>query len=380
LAARHAPEPRFMNELMRNLLFLPVQASTMATHIDYLHYFVITTTMVVSTLIGAAALGFYIKYRWKGRIGAKGEPVYTTFAGEALIIGVPAFFFLLWFAIGFRDFVRIQTPPPNAQDVYVMGKQWMWKFSYPDGPNGTNVLRVPAHRPMRLLMTSRDVIHSLFIPAFRMKMDVLPGRYTQGWFEATKPGRYPIYCTEMCGTGHSTMRAEVVVMEPQEFDKWFAEQKANTRAKQRDGVKTAIEDRDPRATMIEMGRQLAESAGCFKCHSTDGSPHIGPTWLDMYLRKETLQGGQIQIADEAYITESMMEPKLKQVQNYQLVMPSYRGRLEGPESAAIVEYIKSLRSQGTEPVRDKGPQFDIKNGQVVEPGTGSMEVRTGGMQ
>ncbi|MDB4965339.1 MAG: Cytochrome c oxidase polypeptide [Myxococcales bacterium] len=370
-----------MNELMRNMLFLPVQASTMSTHIDYLHYFVIITTMVVSTLIGGAALGFYVKYRWKGRIGAKGEPVYTTFLGEALIIGVPAFFFLLWFAIGYRDFVRLQSPPPNAQDVYVMGKQWMWKFSYPDGgPSGTNVLRVPANRPIRLLMTSRDVIHSFFVPAFRTKQDVLPGRYTQSWFEATKPGRYPVYCTEMCGTGHSTMRAEVVVMEPQEFDKWYAEEKSHSRAKQRDGRKTNIEDRDPHATMIEMGRQLAESAGCFKCHSTDGSPHIGPTWLDMYMRKETLQGGQVQVADEAYITESMMEPKLKQVQGYQLVMPSYRGRLEGPESAAIVEYIKSLRSDGTEPVRDKGPQFDIKNGQVVEPGTGSTEVRTGGMQ
>ena len=116
----------------------------MAPHIDHLHYFVIITTMTVSTLIGVAALAFYVKYRWKGRIGAKGEPVYTTFLGETLIIGVPAFFFLLWFAIGYRDFVRLQTPPANSMDVYVMGKQWMWKFAYPEGPNGVNVLRVPA--------------------------------------------------------------------------------------------------------------------------------------------------------------------------------------------------------------------------------------------
>ena len=127
-------------------------------------------------------------------------------------------------------------------------------------------------------------------------------------------------------------------------------------------------------------RKLSESAGCFKCHSTDGSPHIGPTWLDMYMRKETLENGQIQIADEAYITESMMAPKAKQVKGYQLVMPVYQGRLEGPESAAIVEYIKSLRSGDPEPVRDKGPQFDIKSGQEVQPGSGSEEVRTGGMQ
>jgi cytochrome c oxidase subunit 2 len=369
-----------MNELMRKLLFLPEQASTMAPRVDHLHYFVITTTMVVSALIGIAAVGFYVKYRWKGRIGAKGEPVYTTFLGETLIIGVPAFFFLLWFAIGYRDFVRLQTPPDDAMDVYVMGKQWMWKFAYPDGPNGVNVLRVPANRPVRLLMTSRDVIHSFYVPSFRVKMDVLPGRYTETWFEATAPGRYPVLCTEMCGTGHSTMRAEVIVMEPREFDTWFAQQKMQTRPRQKDGTKTHFEDRDPQATMIMMGRQIAEQAGCFKCHSTDGSPHIGPTWLDMYMRKETLENGQIQLADEAYITESMMDPKAKQVKGFQLVMPNYQGRLEGPESAAIVEYIKSLRSENPEPVRDKGPQFDIKAGRVVQPGEGLLEVRTGGAQ
>ena len=369
-----------MNELLRQMLFLPEQASTMAYNVDRLHYFVITTTMIVSTLIGIAAVGFYVKYRWKGRIGAKGEPVYTTFLGETLIIGVPAFFFLLWFAIGYRDFIRLQTPPANSMDVYVMGKQWMWKFAYPDGPNGVNVLRVPANRPVRLLMTSRDVIHSFFVPAFRIKQDVLPGRYTETWFEATMPGRYPVFCAEMCGTGHSTMRAEVVVMPANEFDKWFTEQRHQTRPHQKDGTKTLVEERDPHATMIEMGRKLAESAGCFKCHSTDGSPHIGPTWLDMYMRKETLQNGQIQLADEAYITESMMDPKAKQVQGYQLVMPSYHGRLEGPESAAIVEYIKSLRSDSPEPLRDKGPEFDVKPGVEVQPGSGSIEVRTGGMQ
>ena len=369
-----------MNELMRKMLFLPEQASTMAYAVDRLHYFVITTTMIVSTLIGVAAVGFYVKYRWKGRIGAKGEPVYTTFLGETLIIGVPAFFFLLWFAIGYRDFIRLQTPPAESMDVYVMGKQWMWKFAYPDGPNGVNVLRVPANRPVRLLMTSRDVIHSFFVPAFRIKQDVLPGRYTETWFEATMPGRYPVFCAEMCGTGHSTMRAEVVVMAPADFDKWFTEQRQQTRPRQKDGTKTLAEERDPHATMIEMGRKLAESAGCCKCHSTDGSPHIGPTWLDMYMRKETLQGGAIQIADEAYITESMMDPKAKQVQGYQLVMPSYHGRLEGPESAAIVEYIKSLRSDSPEPLRDKGPEFDVKSGVEVQPGSGSIEVRTGGMQ
>jgi cytochrome c oxidase subunit II len=367
-----------MNELLRRILFLPEQASTISKNLDYLHYFVIIVTMIASTLIGVGALYFYVRYRWKGRIGAKGEPVYTSVPLELAIIGIPAFFFLLWFWIGYRDYVRLTNPPPDSMDVFVMGKQWMWKFAYPEGPNGVNVLRVPAHRPVRLLMTSRDVIHSFYVPAFRTKMDVLPGRYTESWFEATKVGRYPVFCTEMCGTGHSTMRAEVIVMEPAEFDDWLRREKDVSRAKQKDGTKTDIEERPPNATLIDLGRKLSESAGCFKCHSVDGTPHIGPTWLDMYHRIETLQDGSTQVADEAYITESMMEPKLKQVKGYQLVMPAYKGRLEGPESAAIVEYIKTLRSNHPEPERDSGPLFDGKPGIEVPAGTGSIEVRTGG--
>jgi cytochrome c oxidase subunit 2 len=134
------------------------------------------------------------------------------------------------------------------------------------------------------------------------------------------------------------------------------------------------------STLPERGQAVAAEAGCLRCHTLDGTLHLAPSFRGLYGKKELLMDGSHVLVDEQYLTESMMEPKLKQVQGYQLVMPSYRGRLEGPESAAIVEYIRSLRSEGTEPVRDKGPQFDIKNGQVVEPGTGSMEVRTGGMQ
>jgi cytochrome c oxidase subunit 2 len=363
-----------MNELFRQMLFLPEQASTMAFPIDRLHYFVITTTMAVSTLIGLIAVGFYIKYRWRRQRLAKGEPVYTTWWLETVIIGAPSFFFLLWFAIGFRDFIRLKTPPENSMDAYVMAKQWMWKFSYPDGPNGVNVLHVPANRPVRLLMTSRDVIHSFFVPAFRIKQDVLPGRYTQTWFEATKPGVYQVLCTEYCGTGHSIMRAEVVVQSPEDFDKWMAEQKAATRPKQRDGAKTDLEDQPPQATMVEMGRRLAVSAGCLKCHSVDGTAHIGPTWLDMYKRKTKLEDGTEIIADEAYMTESMMYPNAKHVQGFAVpsVMPAYQGRLEGPELAAIVEYIKSLRSDSPENLPTPGPIFDEKAGATAQPGSGGI--------
>jgi cytochrome c oxidase subunit 2 len=339
------------------MLFLPVQASTAAFNVDRLHYFVITTTMIASTLIGIGALSFYVRFRYRGKAG-RGNPVQPTASLETLIVGVPLVLFLLWFAIGFRDYVHMTTPPTDAMDVYVMGKQWMWKFAYPEGPNGVNVLHVPAHRPVRLLMTSRDVIHSFYVPAFRVKKDVLPGRYTEAWFEATLPGRYPVLCAEMCGTGHSIMRAEVVVMPPDDFDRWLADQQVG-RAQQRDGAKTPAEEQPPEATMVEMGRRLSQTAGCMKCHTINGEAHIGPTWLDMYRRAEPLEDGTTVVADEGYITQSMMDPNLKQVKGFKLVMPSYRGRLTGPESAAIVEYIKTLHTDREKVPAGHGPIYDI---------------------
>src|SRR5205823_8839477 len=204
-------EANAVNELLRRLLFLPEQASTFAYEIDRLHYFVILTTFVMSTAVGLTAIFFFIRY--PRRSEAQTTPhIQPGLMMEATFIFVPLAFFLVWWAIGYRIYIEQTTPPQGAMDVYVQSKKWMWKFAYPEGPNGVNVLRVPAHRPVRLLMTSRDVIHSFFVPAFRIKQDVLPGRYTETWFEATMTGRFPVYCTEMCGTGHSTMRAEVVVM------------------------------------------------------------------------------------------------------------------------------------------------------------------------
>ena len=188
-----------MNDLMRRLLWLPDQASTFASKVDTLHYFVIAVTMIASTATGLMAFYFFFKYRERRR-NQSTPLVIPSVKFEVLVIGVPLFFFLLWFVQGFRDYVWYTTPPKNTLDVYVMGKKWMWKFAYPDGPNGNAVLTVPANRPMRLLMTSRDVIHSFYVPDFRIKQDVLPGHYTETWFEATKPGRYQIMCTEYCGT------------------------------------------------------------------------------------------------------------------------------------------------------------------------------------
>ena len=329
-----------MNDLMRRMLWLPEQASTFAKPVDYLHYFVITVTMLVSVVVGLMAFFFFFKYRER-RKRQSTPMVIPSVKFEVVVIGVPLFFFLLWFVQGFKDYIWYTTPPKNTMDVYVMGKKWMWKFAYPDGPNAIGTLHVPANRPVRLLMTSRDVIHSFFVPDFRVKQDVLPGRYTELWFEATQPGRYQILCTEYCGTWHSQMWGEVVVMPGPDFDSWLAEQKAGLTERIDSGG-----DDGPsfRGTLVEYGKRIAMAQGCLKCHSLDGSQHIGPTWLDMYLRKETLENGETVVADEAYMTDSMIDPRAKIVKGYKPVMPTYKGKLAAPEAAALVEFIKSLRS------------------------------------
>ncbi|HEY2731697.1 MAG TPA: cytochrome c oxidase subunit II [Polyangia bacterium] len=348
-----------MNDLMRRLLFLPEQASTFARSVDNLHYFVITVTMIASTLTGLLAFGFFFKYRERSP-EASTPVVNPSVRFELGVIGVPLFFFLLWFVQGYRDYVWYTTPPANTMDIYVMAKKWMWKFSYGGGgPNAIGTIHVPANRPVRLLMTSRDVIHSFFVPDFRIKQDVLPGRYTETWFEATKPGRYQILCSQYCGTWHSQMWGEIVVMPGPEFDQWMLDQKAGQLARR---VDTGGDDGPGfHGTLVEYGKRIAMAEGCLKCHSVTGEPHIGPTWLDLYGRRETLETGEKIVADEAYLTDSMIDPRAKIVKGYKPVMPTFKGRLAAPEAAALVEFIKSLRSTSLENVPSKEAVYEPVN-------------------
>ena len=344
-----------MNDLMRRLLWLPEQASTFAPKVDTLHYFVIAVTMIASTATGLLAFYFFFKYRERRR-NQSTPMVIPSVKFEVMVIGLPLFFFLLWFVQGFRDYVWYTTPPKNAMDVYVMGKKWMWKFAYAGGgPNAIGTLHVPANRPVRLLMTSRDVLHSFYVPDFRIKQDVLPGRYTETWFEATKPGRYQILCTEYCGTWHSQMWGEVVVMPAPEFDQWMVDQKAGLAER----VDTASDDGGSmRGSIVDYGKKIAMSEGCLRCHSLDGQPHIGPTWLDLYMRREPLEGGGAVVADEAYLTDSMIDPRAKVVKGFKPIMPTYKGRLAAPEAAALVEFIKSLRSTSLENLPAKEATYE----------------------
>ena len=345
-----------MNNLLRRLLFLPDQASTFARDIDTLHFFVILTTLTVSTLIGLTTIVFFIRFR--RRSPSQTTPhIEPSFLMEASFVTVPLLLFIFWWFVGFKEFIRQETPPSEALDVYVMGKKWMWKFAYPDGPNSINVLRVPAGRPVRLLMTSRDVIHSFYVPEFRIKKDVLPGRYTQTWFNAVEPGRYQILCAEYCGAGHSIMRGEVIVLKPAEYEEWLHAAHSSTLEAQQDGPPTALDYAPALGNLADQGRRLAEEQGCLKCHTVDGTRHIGPTWLDLYHRKELLKGGATVVVDEAYLTESMMDPAAKVVDGFQPVMPSFQGKLQGPEVAALVEFIKSLQSDAVRTGPSEGPAY-----------------------
>lgn len=345
-----------MNEILRRLLFLPEQASEYARQVDGLHFFVISATVVGATGVFLAAMYFFVKYR------RRSDDDVTPFVAprtihEVIFVGGPLLLFLLWFAIGFPQYMSLSTPPADATDVYVQGKKWMWKFAYPGGPSSIDALRVPAGRPVRLLITSRDVIHSFYVPALRIKMDALPGRYTQTWFTADRPGRYQFFCAEYCGLSHSSMLGELVVMPAADFDDWIAVQRRGL-AQAQDAATVPGERTLAGSNVVEEGRRVAADQGCLKCHSVDGTRHIGPTWTDLYLRDERLVNGKVVRADEGYLTRSMMDPAADIVQGFQNVMPTYQGKMSPPEVAAVVEYIKSLKTPAVGSRPSEGPVYE----------------------
>ncbi len=331
-----------MNDFLRGLLNLPVQASTYAWEIDLLHYFVISATMLGALFVFLLALYYLVRYRRRDSLPLTprektGVPMEITIIGGILTL------FLVFWVVGASQYNRMMTPPANAFPVYVTGKQWMWKFEYPDGRASLDVLTVPANRPIKLVMTSRDVIHSFYVPAFRMKHDVVPGRYYTAWFEAKTPGTYPIECAEFCGVSHSRMLGDVRVLSEPDYARWLDGKLPRTR----EGF--AGEGTTSGGDLVETGREVASRRGCLSCHSIDGQPFVGPTWAGLYESHVALTDGRDVIADEAYLTRSMMDPQADIVAGYKGVMPTYRGALEEPEVAALVEFIKALRNRPFRP-------------------------------
>lgn len=309
-----------MNELFRNALYLPPQASSVSRGIDVLHYTVIGAAMVVATLT-FLLIGYFL-VRFRERPGTPPPSVRFSRRIEVMLATGTLGVFLLWWLVGFSQFRELRDVPAGAIRIHVVAKQWMWQFVYPNGTDAEEELRVPVGEPVELVMTSRDVIHSFYVPAFRLKQDVVPGRVTNMWFEATQPGTYEILCTEYCGAGHSLMRGRIVAMPAAEYARWIGGQVPGD--------------------IAANGEAVAVRYGCLRCHSVDGTPHLGPTWRGLYRKPVVLSDGRTIVADDAYLTESMMDPGVKLVSGYQHTMPSYLGVLNGPDAAAILEYIRSL--------------------------------------
>jgi cytochrome c oxidase subunit II len=344
-----------MNEILRKILFLPPQASTVAGEIDWLHYFVIIVTMVGATLVTLVGGYYLIRYR-RTAVASSPERRRPTGAPPlwlevSVVVGLFSLF-LLWWVIGFWQFMRVRVAPENALEIYVTGKQWMWKFAYPQGTSSIATLVVPSGRPVKLVLASRDVIHSFFVPDFRVKQDVVPGRLTTLWFEAKNPGRHAIFCTEFCGVSHSTMRGEVVVLAPEQYDLWLrgALPEAPV-AGQVEIPPVVVGEHAPRelVRLSEQGRRVAAEQGCLRCHTLDGTPHLGPTWAGLYGSTVPLEDGRTVVVDEAYITESMMDPLARLHAGFPAIMPSYRGQIMPAETSAIIELMKRLRDERPKP-------------------------------
>ncbi len=310
---------------LRLLLQLPEPGSSFARDIDRLHFSVITVAMLGALLVTLASLWFVMRYREGARRRPRPSRRQTRrveFAFSVLALGL----FITFWVVGFRQYVALRTPPAKTLDVYVVAKQWVWKFSHPEGIDELETLTVPAGQPVRLVMTSRDVIHSFYVPAFRIKHDVLPGRYVSVWFEAVTPGRYEILCAEFCGLSHSEMRGEVRALSPVDYARW-------------------LKDRKPAEgkSLVALGEAVAARRQCLACHTSDGRRHVGPSWRGLFDSWVTLDDGRRVLADEEYLTRSMMEPMTDRVAGYRPVMPTYQGGLPNGEVAALLEYIKALR-------------------------------------
>lgn len=301
--------------------FLPDSASTSSGRVDTLYLFLVSVTIFFVSLISLLILIFVIKYRRRPDAVRARAPSHKSLGMEIAWSVIPLIIVLASFFWGASIYIDLHTPPTAATEIYVVGKQWMWKLYHPGGQREINALHVPVGRAVKLTMTSEDVIHSFFIPAFRVKQDVLPGRYTQLWFEATKPGEYHLFCAEYCGTEHSRMIGKVVVMEPLEFQDWL-----------RSGEDTV--------SLAVAGRDLFEKVGCHTCHGPDSGAR-GPRLEGIYGRQVQLRNGTARV-DEAYLRESILKPANKIVAGFEPIMPTYQTTLSEEQVLELIAYIRSL--------------------------------------
>ena len=318
-----------------NLPLFPARASTVAPRVDELFLFLVAVTVFFSALIAILIIFFSIRYR------AERHPVAHQIEGstffEMLWTLIPLGIAMVIFVWGAAIYFYQTRPPRGAMEIYAVGKQWMWKFQHVEGAREINELHVPVGRDVKMIMTSQDVIHDFFVPAFRTKADVLPGRYTQIWFRATTPGRYHLFCAEYCGTQHSGMIGEVIVMEPAAYEAWLAGGSGE-------------------GSLASNGAKLFQQLGCATCHRSDTQGR-GPNLVGVFAKQVLLEDGRTVVADETYVRESILNPAAKVVSGFKPIMPTFEGQVSEEGLVALVAYVKSLTSapqgaqQPNEPAR-----------------------------
>jgi len=307
--------------------WLPEVASNLAGKVDAVIWFITVISLVFFILISIFLVYFAIRYR---RRQENEETPYITGSHvlETIWTIIPSILLIVIFVYGFVVYKDMRTPPEDSLEVTVIGRQWLWQFKYNNGKTTLNELYIPEGRPIKLVMTSEDVLHSFFVPAFRVKQDLVGGMYTYLWFTPTKTGTYELYCTEYCGTGHSAMLGKVIVMSPEEYEKW-----------EKGEEEKAVASLPP----AELGKQLYTQRGCNACHSIDGSSLVGPTWKGLYGHEVVMQDGTKVTADENYIREAILEPQAKMVKGFGPVMPSFKGVISDDEITDLIAYIKTLK-------------------------------------
>ena len=313
---------QFLIKWLTNFQLYPPEASKIAPQMDALYFFMVLVSLIGLTIVILLVVSFSILY------SKKRHPVAVQIEGSTLLEAtwtiIPLGLFLIMFVWGALIYFRVYTPPANAMNIYVVGKQWMWKAEHPGGQHEINALHIPVGRPVQLTLISQDVFHSFSIPAFRVKREAIPGRYTTVWFEATTPGTYHLFCTQYCGTNHSAMIGDIVVMTPEDFKRWLAESTSGM-------------------SLAQNGERLFASLSCNACHNGRADSR-GPSLANVYGSKLTLTSGQTATADEAYLRESILNPSDHVTQGFAPIMPTYQGQISEDGVIALVEYIKNLNS------------------------------------
>jgi cytochrome c oxidase subunit 2 len=303
----------------------PEQASTHAGSVDALYFFLIALTAFFSLLIGLMVLGFAVRYRRRSA-GDRPPAIYGSLALELTWTLIPLGIVCVIFFWSTNLYLTLNRVPTDAIEVHVVGKRWMWKIQHLTGQREINELHVPVGVPVKVTLTSEDVIHSFYVPAFRVKKDALPARYTTMWFEATRPGRYHLFCAEYCGTRHSNMIGSIVVLEPAAFQAWLAGGASG-------------------GSLASAGEKLFQDLACVTCHRADSGAR-GPALDGVFGSQVALADGGTATADETYIRESIVTPSAKVVAGYQPIMPTFQGLVSEEQLLQLVAYVRTLKAKG----------------------------------